>query len=77
VAFVQRGITFTDERMDKASEFRQHAEECRALAQQMQQGEHRAQLLKLAEAWERLAEDRSSMVRRHPELTKRLTKERE
>jgi hypothetical protein len=60
--------------MDKASEFRQHAQECRALAQQMQQGEHRAQLLKMAEVWEQLAADRTTMVSRHPELSKRLSK---
>jgi hypothetical protein len=60
--------------MDKASEFRQHAEECRAFAQKME-GDHRAQLLKIAETWERLAEDRASMVARHPELSKPLKQE--
>jgi hypothetical protein len=63
--------------MDKASEFRQHARECRALAQQAHQEEHRAQLLRMAEVWEQLAEDRAGMVARHPELSKRLTKEPE
>jgi hypothetical protein len=63
--------------MDKASEFRRHAQECRALAQQMQQGEHRAQLLKMAEMWEKLAEGRFEMVSSHPELSKRLNKEPE
>ena len=53
--------------MKKASEYRQHAEECRALANGMA-GEHRDQLLEMARTWERLAEERSELVRRHPEL---------
>ena len=53
--------------MKKASEYRAHAEECRALAQQMQ-GEQREQLLTTAAAWEALAGDRSARIRRHPEL---------
>jgi hypothetical protein len=40
----------------------------------MEQGEHRAQLLKMAEVWEQLAADRTTMVSRHPELSKRLDK---
>jgi hypothetical protein len=63
--------------MDKASEFRQHAEECRALAEQMEQGEHRAQLLEMAEMWDKLAADRAEMVSRHPELSNRLKKDTE
>jgi hypothetical protein len=51
----------------KASEYRQHAEECRALARQVQ-GEQREQLLEMARTWEKLAEERSDLVRRHPEL---------
>ncbi len=53
--------------MKKASEYRQHAEECRALARQMQ-GEQRDQLLEMARTWDQLAADRSELVRRHPEL---------
>ena len=53
--------------MKKASEYRQHAEECRALARQMQ-GEQREQLLEMARTWDQLAADRSELVRRHPEL---------
>jgi len=34
----------------------------------MQTGEHRDQLFSIAEMWERLAEDRSDLVRKHPEL---------
>ncbi len=44
--------------MKKASEYRKHADECRTLAKQMEQGEHREQLLVMAETWDRLAEQR-------------------
>lgn len=54
--------------MKKASEYRQHAEECRALAQQMQSGEQRDQLLTMADTWENLAAERTALVLRHPEL---------
>jgi hypothetical protein len=54
--------------MKKASEYRQHAAECRALATSMDQGEQRDQLLEMAATWERLADERSDLVRRHPEL---------
>ena len=54
--------------MKKASEYRQHAEECRALAQGMSPGEHLDQLLKMAEHWEQMAIERSDLVARHPEL---------
>ena len=54
--------------MKKASEYRKHAEECRVLANRMAQGEHREQLLEMAATWDRLAEERSDLVRRHPEL---------
>ena len=54
--------------MKKASEYRVHAQECRALANTMDQGEQRDQLLEMAATWERLAEERSEFVRRNPEL---------
>ena len=53
--------------MKKASDYRVHAEECRALARNMQ-GDQRDQLLEMAATWERLAGDRSDFIRRHPEL---------
>jgi hypothetical protein len=53
--------------MKKASEYREHAEECRTLAAQMQ-GDQRKQLLEMARTWDKLAEDRSDLIRRHPEL---------
>lgn len=49
--------------MKKAIEYRQHAADCRALAAQMDLGEHRDQLLRMAAAWEELAHDRDRMPR--------------
>ena len=54
--------------MKKASEYRQHAEQCRALARTMPAGKHRDQLLEMAATWDNLAIERSELVRRHPEL---------
>ena len=54
--------------MKKASEYRVHAEECRALAHSMDQGDQRDQLLEMAATWEKLALDRSDLVRRNPDL---------
>ncbi len=54
--------------MKKASEYRRHAEECRAMARQTQPGPQRDQLLEMARTWDNLAADRSEMIRRHPEL---------
>jgi hypothetical protein len=47
-------------RVKKASEYRKHAGECRALARQMKQGEYREQLLVMADTWERLAAERDA-----------------
>ncbi len=52
--------------MKKASEYRQHAEQCRPLAQGMQ-GEQRDQLIEMAATWEKLAKDRADLIRRHPD----------
>ena len=54
--------------MKKASEYRLHAQECRTLANAMDQGEQRDQLLEMAATWERLAAERSELVQRHPDL---------
>ncbi len=54
--------------MKKASEYRRHAQECRELATTMDSAEHRDQMLKMAEHWERLAEDRLALIQKHPEL---------
>ncbi len=44
--------------MKKATDYRQHATECRTLAQQMKPGEQREQLLEIARTWDKLAEER-------------------
>jgi hypothetical protein len=54
----------------KASEYRQHADECRKLAARMESGEHRDQLLVMAAMWDQLAEERAELVRRHPEMNR-------
>ena len=56
--------------MKKASEYRAHARECRDLANRMEQGEHRDQLLDMAATWDALAAERSALVLRHPELAR-------
>jgi len=46
----------------KASEYRQHAEECRALSRSSRNDEHRSQLLKMAETWDNLAAERERLL---------------
>jgi hypothetical protein len=53
--------------MKKASEYRQHARECRAVAAGMRNEEQRQQLLSMADTWERLAEDRERLILRAQE----------
>ena len=50
--------------MKKASEYRQHAAECRSLAAGMPNDEQRDQLNAMAETWDRLAEERERSVQR-------------
>ncbi|PVE25238.1 hypothetical protein DC522_06825 [Microvirga sp. KLBC 81] len=54
--------------MKKASEYRKHAEECRALAKQLPEGPQRDQLLEMARTWDNLANDRDALVQKHPEI---------
>lgn len=54
--------------MKKASEYRQHAQECRSLAAAMESPEQREQLLEMARHWDKLAEDRARLIRNHPDL---------
>jgi hypothetical protein len=54
--------------MKKLSDYRKHAAECRALAKQMLSGDQRDQLLAMAETWERLAEERETMMRINSEF---------
>lgn len=48
--------------MKKISEYRQHAKECRSLANQAFSEEHRKQLLAMAESWEVLALEREKAI---------------
>ena len=41
--------------MSKAAEYRKHAQECRALARNVQNEEDKNQLLKMAQAWDSFA----------------------
>ncbi|RAK62472.1 hypothetical protein [Phenylobacterium kunshanense] len=54
--------------MKKASEYREHARECRVLAAQMDSADQRDQLLQMAAHWDALADDRADLVEKHPEL---------
>jgi len=54
--------------MKKASEYREHALECRQLAGAMDSEEQRTLMLQMAEHWERLARDRVRLITNHPEL---------
>jgi hypothetical protein len=56
--------------MRKASEYRQHAKECRDLAVQMDSADQRALMLQMAEHWDTLAADRVALIRKHPELAR-------
>jgi hypothetical protein len=49
--------------MKKASEYREHARECRELAALMAEPENRRQLLDMAESWDLLAEERERLIR--------------
>ncbi len=53
--------------MKTVAEYRQHAAECRKLAQAMPEGDARQQLITMAETWERLAEDRESRLPVEPD----------
>ena len=46
--------------MKKEIQYRHQAKECRRLAKQMALGDHRDQLLKIAETWDKLADEREA-----------------
>ena len=54
--------------MKKASEYRQHAQECRELASHMESPDQRALMLGMADHWDKLAKDRMALILKHPEL---------
>ncbi len=47
--------------MSKGTEYRKHAQECRALARNVQNEGHRGQLLRMAEAWDSFAAERERL----------------
>jgi hypothetical protein len=51
----------------KASEYRQHAEECRMLAANAKP-EHRDMLIKMAETWDTLAANREAQLARQERI---------
>jgi hypothetical protein len=51
--------------MEKPSEYRDHAEECRTLARTIEMSEYRTRLLEMAATWDKLADERSASVRKH------------
>jgi hypothetical protein len=63
--------------MKNASEYRQHAQECRELAKQMPSGAQREQLLEMARTWDRLADERSALVRRKTEVGRDVERDEE
>jgi hypothetical protein len=54
----------------KASDYRQHAQNCRDLAKHTPPGEPREQLLEIAATWDTLAVERFDPVQQHPELAR-------
>ncbi len=54
--------------MRKVEDYKRHAEECRAMARNASNEEHRQGLVRMAETWESLATDRVA----HMERQKRL-----
>jgi hypothetical protein len=63
--------------MKNVSEYRQHAQECRELAKQMPSGAQREQLLEMARTWDRLADERSALVRRNTEVGRDVERDEE
>ena len=51
--------------MKTASDYRQHAEDCRKLARQLPAGQQREQLLEMAKTWDELALSRERQIRRY------------
>lgn len=53
-----------DRTMKKVSEYEAHAAECRKMASQMSNPEHRKQLIEMAETWDMLAQARAKQLKR-------------
>ena len=57
------GSSMGVDKMFRAVEYRKHAQECRVLARNVQNEEHKKQLLKMAEAWDKFGEERERSER--------------
>jgi hypothetical protein len=55
--------------MQKVEDYRQHGEECRAMARRSRSPEERAMLLKIAETWDELAAYRAAQIARQQRVT--------
>jgi hypothetical protein len=55
--------------MEKVSEYRHNAAECRKLAAGIQSPEHKAMLAKMAETWETLAKEREKLISRQHRIS--------
>jgi hypothetical protein len=53
--------------MRKLSEYKAHADECRKMASNMKNAEHKNQLQEMAKAWELLAQEREKQLRKTKE----------
>jgi hypothetical protein len=51
--------------MQTTEQYRQHGEECRAMARRTHSPEERAMLLKIAQTWDDLAAYRAAQIARH------------
>jgi hypothetical protein len=49
--------------MQNVAEYREHAKECRKLAALMAEPKNREQLLRMAESWDQLADERERLFR--------------
>jgi hypothetical protein len=56
--------------MKKVSEYREHAEECRALARRSKSSADRDMLLNMATTWDSLADDRIKSAERQERIAK-------
>jgi hypothetical protein len=58
--------------MRKLSEYKEHADECRRLAEQSRIPEHKMRLEEMAQVWEMLAKEREKQLRKAQALTSHL-----
>ena len=55
--------------MRKVEDYKKHAEECRQLARTAAKEEHRQGLLKMAETWDGLAQERAAQIARQERIS--------